>query len=184
MHNIKYVAQATGLSAHTIRAWERRYTALSPDRTVTNRRLYTNEDVDKLRLLSRGLQAGHSIGRIAHLSLEELVELLPKEESASEPQQLSTSDATAVSIASFLEQCSHAIDEMEGTALADTLTRASAVLGTAQLIDRLLIPLLQNIGERWRDGSVRISQEHMASAIIRTYLGRTLAAFQPSTAAP
>ena len=70
MHNIKYVSRITGLSPHTIRAWERRYTALSPDRTDTNRRLYSEEDVEKLLLLARGIQHGHSIGRIANLSLE------------------------------------------------------------------------------------------------------------------
>ena len=41
MHTIKFVALHTGLSQHTIRAWERRYAALSPERTAANRRLYT-----------------------------------------------------------------------------------------------------------------------------------------------
>ena len=68
MHTIKFVAIHTGISPHTIRAWERRYSALSPDRTATNRRLYSTTDIEKLSLLQRAVQAGHSIGQIANLA--------------------------------------------------------------------------------------------------------------------
>ena len=47
MHTIHFAAQHTGLSQHTIRAWERRYAALSPERTLTNRRLYSTADLEK-----------------------------------------------------------------------------------------------------------------------------------------
>src|SRR5579871_2950965 len=80
MHTIKFVAQHTGLSAHTIRAWERRYAALSPERTATNRRLYSTDDMEKLSLLRRAVQAGHNIGQIARLSLSDLQRLLAQNE--------------------------------------------------------------------------------------------------------
>jgi len=69
---MKAVAARTGISSHTIRAWERRYGALSPARTPTNRRLYSAEDVEKLVLMRRAAEAGHSVGQIAGLTIEEL----------------------------------------------------------------------------------------------------------------
>lgn len=186
MHNIKYVSRVTGLSPHTIRAWEKRYSALSPDRTDTNRRLYTGEDIDKLLLLTRGIQEGHSIGRIAHLTREELQGLVnpnfPNRETSRPPNgTLEPSDTT---VQALLKQCLSAIHMMDSIALSETLTRASALLGTPQLMESLLSVLLYEIGERWREGSVWIAQEHMASAVIRTFLGRTLANFQPVAEAP
>ena len=71
-YTIGTLASKTGLSQHTIRAWERRYEALSPDRSGTNRRLYREEDVERLTLLKEIVESGHSIGQVAHLPTEQL----------------------------------------------------------------------------------------------------------------
>src|SRR5689334_2672996 len=76
LHTIRYVAMRTGLSQHAIRAWEKRYNALSPSRTVTNRRLYTEEDLEKLLLLRQAVEIGHTISQIAMRSVSELRELV------------------------------------------------------------------------------------------------------------
>ncbi|MBX7259713.1 MAG: MerR family transcriptional regulator, partial [Candidatus Hydrogenedentes bacterium] len=52
-HPIQVVALRTGLTPHVIRMWERRYAAVCPTRTPTNRRLYSDSDITRLRLLSR-----------------------------------------------------------------------------------------------------------------------------------
>ena len=72
---MKLVARRTGLSAHVIRVWERRYGAVTPVRTGTNRRLYTEEDIERLSLLRRLTEAGHNIGNVAALPLPRLREL-------------------------------------------------------------------------------------------------------------
>ena len=59
---IKVVSQMTGLSAFVIRAWEKRYSVVIPSRTETNRRLYSENDIEKLRLLNEAVQGGHNIG--------------------------------------------------------------------------------------------------------------------------
>src|SRR5579871_1811614 len=162
MHTIKFVAQHTGLSAHTIRAWERRYAALSPERTATNRRLYSTDDMEKLSLLRRAVQAGHNIGQIARLSLSDLQRLLAQNEA------LEAEKAPAKFLP--LEECLRAVEQLDAAALEYALTRAAAMLGTLVMIDQVALPLLQRIGERWREGEVRVAHEHMASAIVRTYL--------------
>ena len=60
-HPIKVVALRTGLSAHVIRIWEQRYGAVEPERTATNRRLYSPGQIERLNLLREVTQAGHSI---------------------------------------------------------------------------------------------------------------------------
>ena len=73
---IKVVSQMTGLSAFVIRAWEKRYDAVTPSRTETNRRLFSEEDIEKLRLLNEAVQKGHNIGGIAKLSLSDLKSII------------------------------------------------------------------------------------------------------------
>ena len=55
---IGYVALATGLSPHVIRVWEKRYGAVTPERTGNRRRLYSQRDIDHLKLLVRQAKSG------------------------------------------------------------------------------------------------------------------------------
>ena len=71
----KRVARRTGLSAHVIRIWEKRYGAVQPERTGTNRRLYSEEQIERLSLLREITRAGHSIGPVAKLPTEKLRKL-------------------------------------------------------------------------------------------------------------
>src|SRR5689334_7608896 len=72
---IKVVARRTGLSAHVIRIWEKRYGAVEPERTETRRRLYSDEQIERLSLLREITQSGHSIGHVAKLPTEKLRQL-------------------------------------------------------------------------------------------------------------
>src|SRR4051794_35592575 len=72
---VRLVASRTGLSAHVLRAWERRYGVVSPTRSEGGQRLYSDFDIERLLRLRRLAERGHSIGRIAALELSELVEL-------------------------------------------------------------------------------------------------------------
>ena len=72
LYPIRYVSQRTGLTPHVIRAWEKRYNAVVPDRSAKNRRLYCEEDVERLKLLKAAKDAGHTISQLAQLGLEDL----------------------------------------------------------------------------------------------------------------
>src|SRR5687768_13191910 len=65
--NVKTVTKLTGLNEHTLRAWERRYSAVLPKRADNGRRVYTREHVDRLRLLVQLQERGYAIGQIAGL---------------------------------------------------------------------------------------------------------------------
>ena len=66
-YRVGMVSKMTGLSTHTLRMWEKRYAAVLPKRTDAGGRLYTDADVERLRLLHKLVQSGHSIGGIANL---------------------------------------------------------------------------------------------------------------------
>ena len=72
---VRLVALRTGLSAHVLRAWERRYAVVSPTRTEGGQRLYSDLDIERLLHLRRLTERGHAIGRIASLPLAELARI-------------------------------------------------------------------------------------------------------------
>lgn len=184
LHTIKYVANRTGLSQHAIRAWERRYHALTPSRSETNRRLYSDADLEKLLLLRQAVEAGHAISRIATRSVVELRELVGDIETQrtefQSHQPLPEPGASPLVVSA----CLQAIDQLEADRLGEYLTQALTALGVTAFLNEVALPLLDAIGEGWSEGSVRVAQEHMASAVMRTFLGRQLVASAPLPTAP
>lgn len=171
-HPIKVVARRTGLSPDLIRAWERRYQAIEPQRSNTKRRLYTDADVEKLRLLRRATLAGRRIGDVASLSAKRLAELVGADESAAAKAPTpSPTKPPRGSAKDHFEACLKAVEELDAPALESALAAAAVALSTPVVIDEVIVPLLEHVGERCQEGVIRISNEHMASAAIRTFLG-------------
>ena len=180
-HPIKVVVRRTGLSPHVIRVWEKRYRAVEPTRTATNRRRYSDADIERLLLLQRATHTGRSIGQIAHLTTERLRDLVNEDEAASPPSASSTPSApSAPSVAmseifegpeSHLDVCLEAIRQLDSAALEHALMQARVALSQPLFLERLIVPLMVTIGELWREGSLRIVHEHLATNVVRTMLG-------------
>jgi MerR family transcriptional regulator, light-induced transcriptional regulator len=85
-HPIRVVSRRTGLSASVLRAWERRYEAVEPERSDGGQRLYSDADIQRLTMLKRLVEGGRSISRIANLPLEDLRELMRKRCRARAPE--------------------------------------------------------------------------------------------------
>ncbi len=177
---MRLVSRRTGLTAHVIRAWEKRYSAVTPHRTDTNRRLYSEEDVERLRLLRDATAAGHSIGQIAQLPLDQLQELLAR----TDPHPARDDSVPPVDPKQFLVRCLEATKEFDGEALEATLDKASVALSQPELIEGLVVPFLHEVGELWSQGKLRAANEHLASAVVRTLLGRLKDSFRPSERSP
>src|SRR5690606_35129408 len=77
-YNIQLASKISGVGVHTIRAWEKRYQAVTPARNEKGRREYSQKEVERLGLLSELCTLGHSIGQIANLDGSELKRLLKK----------------------------------------------------------------------------------------------------------
>jgi DNA-binding transcriptional MerR regulator/methanogenic corrinoid protein MtbC1 len=162
-YEIRYVARRTGLSAHRIRAWERRYGAVAPERTGSGRRLYGEEEIRRLQLLRQAVEAGHPISRVAALSTEALGRLNRRDRSLAGPlMDGGTGKMTEKEIArtAWKEVCA-----LEPGALGRTLGQAAAVLPLQRFLEGVLQPVFRKIGEAWRRGKLTIAHEHAASAV-------------------
>jgi Predicted transcriptional regulators len=78
-HPIRLVANRTGLTVDLIRAWEKRYQVVEPARSDTQRRLYSDYDIERLRLIRIAKQAGRRLADIATLPLESLRDVVSEE---------------------------------------------------------------------------------------------------------
>jgi DNA-binding transcriptional MerR regulator/methylmalonyl-CoA mutase cobalamin-binding subunit len=166
---IQLVARLTGLSAHVIRIWEQRYRAVEPQRTATKRRLYSQSDIERLNLLRDATHAGHSIGQVAQLPTDKLGKLVAA--SSSLPAPAARALAPAPPTGSFLVECVAAIKSLDAHALDDALKRGATELGALGMLQRVVAPLAQSIGDLWRDGTLTSAHEHFASAALRVFLG-------------
>jgi DNA-binding transcriptional MerR regulator/methylmalonyl-CoA mutase cobalamin-binding subunit len=184
LHPIKVVARRTGLSPHVIRAWEKRYGAVTPKRTPTNRRVYTTADIERLLLLRRATLAGRSIGQVAALPTDELRQVVNEDEAAQSqapaPSRLVVSDTSNGTVEAALRS----IERFDPEGLQANLDRASVTLSKPALVEQVVAPLLERVGDAWRDGSLRVASEHMASATLRTFMGVLNGAYPAMSDAP
>jgi DNA-binding transcriptional MerR regulator/methylmalonyl-CoA mutase cobalamin-binding subunit len=174
-HPIGVVARRTGLKPDLIRAWERRYGAVEPGRTDTRRRFYSDADIERLLLLRRVVGTGRGIGQVAGLSNDELRALIDDEasrEPARPASDLLPIPGVGDNVAEpFLALCLSAAQRLDVRDLELQIERASVVLSRTALLERLLVPLMQRIGELWHQGTLRPVHEHMTSAVVRSFVG-------------
>lgn len=163
----------SGLSPHVIRIWERRYEALTPSRTGTNRRMYSDEDIERLTLLRELTERGRRIGNIARLPLEQLQDMLKSlQNRPSEGASSFSVDATVAlnTEADYVKQAIAATRVYDSDRLRRLLQRARIQFGQRGTVHRIICPLIHDVGQAWQDGNLRPSHEHIATAVIREVL--------------
>ena len=167
---IRYVSKQTGLKPHILRTWEKRYAAVVPRRTETNRRVYNSVDIYRLQLLKKAVESGHAISHIASLRTEELMDfnLQTTEPASTVENDASRSDAQDCSDI-VAEALGHVI-RLDPIALEKVLERAAVNLSRPRLLNCVIQPLFKDIGEQWAAGRLKIINEHMASIVIRSFL--------------
>jgi DNA-binding transcriptional MerR regulator/methylmalonyl-CoA mutase cobalamin-binding subunit len=181
-HPIRIVTRRTGLKPDLIRAWERRYGAVCPERTDTGRRLYSDSDIERLKLLSQAVDAGRGIRLVANLSDQDLAQLVS--EDGMERRRIPARDLEPVDKNQILEKCIECARQLDEQGLAAHLETASVTLSRFELLDQLLVPFMQRVGQLWREGELRPVHEHMATAVLRSFAGNLRDANRHSSSAP
>ncbi len=171
-HPIGVVSNRTGLPQDLIRAWERRYDAITPGRGRTGRRLYSDEDIERLRLLRRAVDGGRRISDVARLPMDELRALVAGDRGGlpSAAQSPEEPGRAGVTPDALLAEAVEAIEKLDRHGLERVFAEASVQLSGPVLRQELIAPLLDTIGRRWQEGSLRIVHEHLASTIIRSFM--------------
>lgn len=185
-HGIAVVERRTGISQHLLRAWERRYGVVEPARDAGGERLYSDADIERLRLVRLVTEAGRRVGQVAALSLDELRALV-REDAASGGGALPVATTTAVADAevdAHLDACRAAMIRLDGQGGHALLMRAAVALGPRRFVDGVALPLLRWIGDEWERGGLRVMHEHGMSVSMRRVLSWLMEALPAPLTAP
>ena len=160
--SIKDLEHFTGIKAHTIRAWEQRYTLLNPRRTSTNIRFYTSEDLKLLLNVSLLNQHGHKISKIASMGEPEIRAAIRALGAAvtSEDHWLGM---LKISMLNFDEQLFRSVSKTY-----------EAQCGLSDLMLKLYLPFMGQIGMLWLTSAICPAHEHFVSNLIRQRLFRAV----------
>ena len=159
MYRIHRFSKLTGLTTHVIRAWERRYGLVTPVRGANRYRLYNDEDVRLFRYLKSKSDEGMSIGELAEIGREQLLEQAQQEFVAA-PVEPPPSER-------LISDLAQAIQENDRVGFEGKLNGALAVIPFEEALHRFLLPFQEHIGQLWHDGQLGIAQEHYASNQIK-----------------
>lgn len=154
-YSIKELERFSGVKAHTIRIWEKRYALVKPRRTSTNVRLYSDNDLRKIMNVAFACNAGLKISHVARLSSAQLAHLV----------QNGKTDGHA--IASPSDKLILATVSMDESLFNKELSKVERSQGFESAVLEVLYPLLERIGVLWQTGEVTPAQEHFISNLIR-----------------
>jgi DNA-binding transcriptional MerR regulator len=150
------LAQRTRVTPDVLRAWERRYGLLRPERSDGGYRLYSADDEDRVRAMVRHLEAGVPAGEAARLVL----------------QGGALSDLEGPPLPALSAELRQALDRFDDAGAQAALDSLISALSFETVAREVILPYLRELGDRWEQGEASVAQEHFASIVLR---GRLLA---------
>ena len=168
-HPIRVVAQRTGLTTATIRAWERRYMAVEPSRSEGGQRIYSDSDVQRLITLHELTKGGRSISVVAELSGEAAEALLAEDRTMAVATEGSSENGEQDG---WVDRAYTQVRALDADGLERTLWQAAMILGARPFLDDVVGALLTEIGEGWVANEITPAQEHLSTGIIVRVLQR------------
>jgi len=158
---IAELALLTGIKAHTLRIWEKRYNIITPDRTSTNYRRYNNEQLKKLLNIATLLTLGYKISQISLFTEKEIQKKVLESHAEATKNIVSESYVNEL-LAAMLKYDEAAFEK----SYADSVNR----FGLFDAMIKVFYPLLAKIGYMWTTNEVNPAQEHFASCLIKRKL--------------
>jgi MerR family transcriptional regulator, light-induced transcriptional regulator len=162
--SITAVERDNGLSKDILRVWERRYGFPSPGRDRAGERVYSIEQLEKLRVVKRLLDAGHRPGRVVPLEMDELRRLVDARATARAP------GGEVAESRPDLQGCVESLRQHDVAGLRRLLAQAQAGLGLGRFVGEVVAPLNTLVGEAWMHGQLQIFEEHAYTESIQIVL--------------
>lgn len=157
---IRTVSMLTGVNAVTLRAWERRYGLITPQRTAKGHRLYTQGDVERINRIVLLLNQGISVSQV-----RPLLDQAPGGPTA--PAATAEVDTWT----GYRDKMLNAIEHFDEHALDNAYNDALSLYPVDIVSQRLTTPLLRLLGKRWKVRGAGIAEEHFFSVYLRNKLG-------------
>jgi len=154
-YTIRELENLSGIKAHTIRIWEKRFGLIAPQRTSTNIRTYCDTELKKLLNISILNRNGVKISKIARMSSDEMV------------QQVNRFSLDITNSESQIESLTVAMIDLDEYRFEQVLSRSIIQLGFEDAVVRTLYPFFVRIGVMWQTGSIIPAQEHFISNLVK-----------------
>ena len=160
LYPIRTVSSLTGVNSVTLRAWERRYGLIRPQRTAKGHRLYTREDIERIQRVVSLLNQGISIGQVK-----------PLVEDVTAPSAQLAQPVHADEWQRYRARLLRAIERFDELALDGAYNDALSLYPVDLVIRNLATPLLQYLGEHWKERAAGVAEEHFFSVYLRNKIG-------------
>lgn len=157
-YSIKDIERLSGIKAHTLRIWEKRYGIIEPQRTDTNIRYYSNEELKKILNIAILNNYGIKISKIVGLTAEELHKKVLEISNEEVEENLQ------------IESLVIAMVEVDESRFEKILANCTLRLGFEQTVMNIVYPFFKKVGILWQAGAINPAQEHFISNLIRQKL--------------
>jgi DNA-binding transcriptional MerR regulator len=147
------MARRVGVSPELLRAWERRYGLLEPVRTESGYRLYSEQDERRVREMLRLVDSGISPQQAAR--------------TVRSAEPVATSELPGRPPEAEADELAEALSRFDEAAADAALDRVFAAYSLEAVLGRVILPVLDDLGERWAGGRATVAEEHFASNLIR-----------------
>ena len=155
VYSIKELEKLSGIKAHTIRIWEKRYSLIEPHRTNTNIRYYTDENLKKILNVALLNRQGIKISHIARMNEQEL------------KAEIIRTSVTNTSHSALVDSLVIAMIDLDQYILESIMDKSIAKIGLKDTVSEVLYPFLDKVGILWQSGEVNPAQEHFVANLIR-----------------
>ncbi|MBW8333642.1 MAG: MerR family transcriptional regulator [Prolixibacteraceae bacterium] len=157
-YSIKDLEHLSGIKAHTIRIWEKRYQLLDPNRSDTNIRSYTDDDVRRILNVSMLIKNGYKISNVAAFDDAKLQEeVLRQNKTLLDPEK-------------NIDQLLFHTVNLDTFGFEQLLKKIIQENGFSKTIQNVIFPFFERIGLLWQAGSIFVAHEHFVSNLIRNHL--------------
>ena len=158
LYSIKDLEHFSGIKAHTIRIWEKRYGLLDPDRTDTNIRSYSDNDVRRILNVAMLVKNGYKISSVALFDEQRLQsEVVRINRNSTEPDK-------------NIDQLLFQTVNLDTFGFEQLLDKIIAENGFRKSVEQIIFPFIERIGILWQAGSIFVAHEHFVSNLIRNRL--------------
>jgi len=154
-YSIKDLEVLSGVKAHTIRIWEKRYELLAPGRTDTNIRYYNDEDLKRMLNVSLLVKNGFKISKVAKWTDKDIKDTVLK------------ISETKTTEKDYIERLMLHMLHFDNYNFLRIINEVLAKLGVEESVIKVFFPLFEKIGTFWQIGSIMPAQEHYVSNIFR-----------------
>jgi len=170
-YSIKDMEHLSGIKAHTIRIWEKRYGLLDPDRSDTNIRSYSDKDVRRILNVAMLVKNGYKISTVALFDEQRLqLEVIRINRNSTEPDK-------------NIDQLLFLTVNLDTFGFETLMNLIISQNGFKKTIEQVVFPFFERIGILWQTGSIFTAHEHFVSNLIRNRLIREIGNFESNESA-